>query len=128
MFFNLLKQKLLNIFPDCLYETPRLLTTRLYLHIFNFLIFWPHHTSRGILVPQPGANLCPSLEVQGLNHRTIREVPVFQYLSCSFLLSITITTAFPLRECWAIEGIGDFHWSKTKIQLSKLEDLIGFLQ
>ena len=40
-----------------------------------FLIFWPHSTAGGILVPQPGIEPAyPALEAQSLNHWTTREI------------------------------------------------------
>ena len=42
---------------------------------FFFLIFWPHNTACGILVPRPGIKpACPALEAQSLNHWTTRKV------------------------------------------------------
>ena len=44
-----------------------------------FCFFWPYHTAGGILVPQPGIKTAPpALEVQSLNHWTIREVLILR--------------------------------------------------
>ena len=42
-----------------------------------FLKFWLHSTACGTLAPQPGIKPMPlALEVQSLNHRTTRDIPV----------------------------------------------------
>ena len=44
----------------------------------SVFLFWPCHEACGILVPRPGIEpLSPALEVQTVNHWTIREVLVF---------------------------------------------------
>ena len=41
----------------------------IYVLFLFYLIFWPHHVSSGILVPQPGIKpKTPALEAQSLNH------------------------------------------------------------
>ena len=43
--------------------------------LFLFL-FWPCHTTCGVLVSQPGIEpMPPAVEAQSLNHWTAREVP-----------------------------------------------------
>ena len=48
----------------------------------GFFFFWPRHTARGILVPQPGIEpVPPELGAQSLNHWTAREVPPYGILN-----------------------------------------------
>jgi len=47
---------------------------------FYFYFFWPHHMSRGILVPRLGIELvAPAVEVWSLNHWTTRDVLKFVF-------------------------------------------------
>ena len=47
--------------------------------------FWLHHTTCGILIPQPGIKpVSPALEAQSPNHWTAKEVPQWILISCSY--------------------------------------------
>ena len=47
--------------------------------------FWLHHTTCGILIPQPGIKpVSPALEAQSPNHWTAKEVPQWILIPCSY--------------------------------------------
>ena len=71
-------------------QTDRLLllqSIKLY-DFFKKVYFWPHHMSCGILVTQPGIKpVLSALEVCGLNHCTVGEVPKVVQLLGKMVLS-----------------------------------------
>ena len=52
----------------------------------KLITFWLCHRACGMLVPQPGIELLPTMvEVQSLNHCTTREVPEYGFCNSKFL-------------------------------------------
>ena len=64
------------------YFNPVILCDHWYFYFLNFLLFfWLCHAACRILVPQAGIEPTPpAMEVQNLNHWTVREVPTAGFL------------------------------------------------
>jgi len=84
------------------------------IHVFLFLVFWPHRVAHRILVPWPGIEpTSPAVEAHSLNSWTMREVPD------SFLNSLPSTKQeYKTRVCVLLSNNSKVTWELLIIMIT----------